>query len=69
MSCAKESEPLPASLSHLQISAIEVEPPPWYFGEGVRQVTEVQHPGRRRRTGRSKRGVDELQAMRESSAD
>jgi hypothetical protein len=27
LSCAKESEPLPVSLSHLRISAIEVELP------------------------------------------
>jgi hypothetical protein len=41
MSSANESEPLPASLSHLWVSAISVEPSKAFLGEGVTRLTVV----------------------------
>jgi hypothetical protein len=55
VSSANESELMPVSPSHLQISATEVEPSGVSLGKGVTRVTEVQHPGRPSRAGRSKR--------------
>lgn len=69
MSSANESELLPVSLSHLRISAIEVEPSWCSSVKGVTWVTEVQHPERRRRARLEAGRVNELPAILESLAD